>query len=170
MRAGLTPSLIATAGIKEIMAIRSSLNTNNYSSTKLTYMCLNNKNVLKLYGLNNNNQIANILPGTVVDDVIISSEKYEFYLISQKTRVGIPQATQYYIAYDENNVQPADIHLLVFKLCYLYYNWTGGIKIPAPCQYARRLAMLVGDKFSKGDQISLPSEKFIKEIKSLYFL
>jgi hypothetical protein len=166
----LTPSLFASAGIKEIMAIRSSLNANNNSSIKLTYICLNNKNVLKLYGLNERGFIAPIQPGTVVDETIIGKDKYEFYLVSQKALKGIPQATHYFIMYDEFNVRPTDIYTLVFKLCYLYYNWVGGIKIPAPCQYARRLAMLVGDKFSKGDLISMPSDKFTKEIKSLYFL
>lgn len=126
--------------------------------------------MLKLYGLNQNGSIASIQPGTVVDSSIISSDKYEFYLVSQKAMKGIPQATHYFIVYDECNVRPAEIQMLVYKLCYLYYNWTGGVKIPAPCQYARRLAMLVGDKFSKGDIISMPSDKFIKEIKSLYFL
>lgn len=152
------------------MAIRASLNANNNSKVKLTYICLNNKNVLKLYGLNDRGFISGIQPGTVVDDAIVGKDKYEFYLVSQKALKGIPQATHYFIVYDECNVRPADIHLLIFKLCYLYYNWTGGIKIPAPCQYAKRLAMLVGDKFSKGDFISMPSEKFLKEIKSLYFL
>ncbi len=90
--------------------------------------------------------------------------------MSQRALKGIPQATHYFIVYDEFNVRPADIQMLVYKLCYLYYNWTGGVKIPAPCQYARRLAMLVGDKFTKGDSICLPSDKFVSEIKSLYFL
>jgi len=151
------------------MAIRSSLNLNEMSYIKLTYICVNNKNLLKLYGFKNN-QISSILPGTIVDEEIISKDKYEFYLISQKALRGNPQATHYYIVYDEFDVQPAEIHLLVFKLCFLYYNWTGGIKIPAPCQYARKLAMLVGDKFFNGEIIKFPSDKFFKEIKSLYYL
>lgn len=36
---------------------------------------------------------------------------------------------------------------LCFKQCYMYYNWLGSIKIPAPVQYAHKLSNLVGDKF-----------------------
>lgn len=132
-------------------------------------MVINNKNILKLYGLDNGN-IVNIPPGTLVDDKIVSMDKYEFFLVSQKATKGSPQATHYNVIYDEYGVKPNDIHCLIYKLCYLYYNWTGGIKIPAPCQYAKKLAMLVGDKLSTGNNINLPGDRFIKEIKSLFFL
>lgn len=125
--------------------------------------------MLKLYGLNNGN-INVVPPGTLVDDKIISTDKYEFYLVSQKTNKGSPQASHYNIIYDEFNVKPDDIHCLIYKLCYLYYNWTGAIKIPAPCQYAKKLAILVGDKLSNGGNIILPGNRFLHEIKTLFFL
>jgi aubergine-like protein len=58
----------------------------------------------------------------------------------------------------------------MYKLCYLYYNWTGGIKIPAPCQYAKKLAILVGEKISTNKEIILPGDRFINQLRSLYFL
>ena len=33
---------------------------------------------------------------------------------------------------------------LTFKLCHLYWNWPGTIRVPAPCKYAHRLAFLAG--------------------------
>ncbi|KAI1230074.1 hypothetical protein IHE44_0010463 [Lamprotornis superbus] len=33
---------------------------------------------------------------------------------------------------------------LTFKLCHLYWNWPGTIRVPAPCKYAHKLAFLVG--------------------------
>jgi aubergine-like protein len=36
--------------------------------------------------------------------------------------------------------------MLTYKLCYTYYNVSGSIKVPAPIQYAHRLANLVGDR------------------------
>lgn len=33
---------------------------------------------------------------------------------------------------------------LTFKLCHLYWNWPGTVRVPAPCKYAHKLAFLVG--------------------------
>lgn len=105
-----------------------------------------------------------------MDNEITNDQDFEFFLVSQKTTQGLAQATQYTIMYDDYNVSSKDIHSLIYKLCYLYYNWTGGIKSPAPCQNAKKLAMLVGDKLTCGNNISIPHERFVKEIRSLYFL
>ena len=41
-------------------------------------------------------------------------------------------------------MDPMLVAKLAFKLCYMYYNWTGGIKVPAPTMMAHKLAYLVG--------------------------
>ena len=33
---------------------------------------------------------------------------------------------------------------LTYKLCHLYYNWPGTVRVPMVCQYAHKLANLVG--------------------------
>ncbi|CAJ0967100.1 unnamed protein product [Ranitomeya imitator] len=33
---------------------------------------------------------------------------------------------------------------LTFKLCHMYWNWPGTIRVPAPCKYAHKLAFLSG--------------------------
>lgn len=33
---------------------------------------------------------------------------------------------------------------LSFRLCYIYYNWTGAIKVPAPTMLAHKLAYIAG--------------------------
>ena len=59
----------------------------------------------------------------------------------------------------------------MYKLCYLYYNWSGSIKVPAPVHYAKKLAFMVGDHLSvKGDGISLPNEKLMTGLKSLFYI
>jgi len=58
-----------------------------------------------------------------------------------------------------------NIELLCFKLCYMYYNWSAGIKVPAPICYAQKLSELVGEKCGKFQ----PNEELGKK-KSLYFI
>lgn len=34
---------------------------------------------------------------------------------------------------------------LSFQLTHMYFNWPGTVRVPAPCQYAHKLAYLVGE-------------------------
>jgi len=52
------------------------------------------------------------------------------------------------------------------KLCHLYYNWPGAIKIPTPCKNAHKMASFVGN-ISDGN-IEINSK--LKEGASCYFL
>jgi aubergine-like protein len=49
-----------------------------------------------------------------------------------------------------------------FKLSHMYYNWAGTIRVPAPCQYAHKLAYLVGQ--------SVKSEPHTRLNNLLYYL
>jgi len=85
-------------------------------------------------------------PGTVVDREITTGR--DFYLISQKTLQGTASPTHYFILayYSKTEAGYIDaipnetvikkIELLTYRLSYLYYNWTGSIKVPSPIQYA----------------------------------
>jgi len=94
----------------------------------------------------------------------------DFYLISQKSTQGIATPIYYFTAYDDKGILASQVQLLIYKLCYLYYNFVGGIKVPAPCQYAHKLAYLIGDKLSVGNDIPDPDSRFNEKIKSLYYL
>lgn len=114
------------------------------------------------------------------------TDGFDFYLISQKASQGTSTPSHYYVMvndYEEAPPPPAahldkptprvphtpstvKIHCLSYKLCYMYYNWLGSIKIPAPIQYAHKLAGLVGDKL--GNKVK-PSDEFAKK-RSLYFI
>ncbi|EFX88764.1 Piwi/Aubergine-like protein [Daphnia pulex] len=83
--------------------------------------------------------------GTVVDSKVTLQERYDFFLVSQKVTQGTVSPTSYNIIEDDTGINP-DIHQrLAYALTHLYYNWPGTLRIPAPIQYAHKLAYLVGE-------------------------
>jgi len=88
--------------------------------------------------------------GTVVDDVVTLPERYDFFLVSQSVNQGTVNPTSYNVlccepAGKDNSVLPAEhIQQLTYKLTHLYFNWPGTVRVPAPVQYAHKLAFLVG--------------------------
>ncbi|EDW63285.1 protein piwi [Drosophila virilis] len=83
-------------------------------------------------------------PGTVVDDVVTLPERYDFYLVSQTVRQGTVSPTSYNVLYSNIRLSPDQLQKLTYKMCHLYYNWSGTTRVPAVCQYANKLATLVG--------------------------
>jgi aubergine-like protein len=50
--------------------------------------------------------------------------------------------THFYVIYNESPLDRAAIEKLTFDLCFYYFNWSGAIKVPAPCMYAHKIAEL----------------------------
>ena len=53
---------------------------------------------------------------------------------------------KYTIHYDNSGESLSNFELLSYKLCYLYFNVTGPIAVPAPVMYAKKLCNLVAEK------------------------
>uniref|UniRef100_A0A1I7UZW8 Piwi domain-containing protein n=1 Tax=Caenorhabditis tropicalis TaxID=1561998 RepID=A0A1I7UZW8_9PELO len=90
----------------------------------------------------NANTAINPEPGTVVDTVVTRPERMDFYLVPQFVNQGTVTPVSYNIIYDDTQLGPDKHQQLAFKLCHLYYNWQGTVRVPAPCQYAHKLAFL----------------------------
>ena len=48
--------------------------------------------------------------------------------------------THFYVTKNESGLTKLDIQQLTYALCHFYFNWAGPIKVPAPCQYAHKIA------------------------------
>ncbi|KAM6221050.1 piwi-like protein 2 [Rhynchocyon petersi] len=101
-------------------------------------------------------------PGTVVDHTITSCEWVDFYLLAHHVRQGCGIPTHYICVLNTANLSPDHMQRLTFKLCHMYWNWPGTIRVPAPCKYAHKLAFLSG-------QI-LHHEPAIQLCENLFFL
>ncbi|KAH7946707.1 hypothetical protein HPB52_003764 [Rhipicephalus sanguineus] len=105
---------------------------------------------------------GNPLPGTVVDTEVTRPERYDYFLVSQSVRQGTVAPTHYNVIYDTTGLKPDHMQRLSYKLTHLYFNWPGTIRVPAPCQYAHKLAFLAGQ--------SLHSEHNAKLAPTLFYL
>lgn len=131
---------------EEVERINDFLKENKkYEKVNFTYILTNKKHKLKIATINGSgSNYQNVPSGTLVDSTIIGND-YDFYLVSQKTNQGLAQATYYKVIFDGNKTNSDDLHLLTYKLCFLYYNWVGAIKTPAAQHYAKRLTSLMTD-------------------------
>ncbi len=62
---------------------------------------------------------------------------------------GTVNPTSYNIIYDKSGLKPDHLQMLTYKLCHLYFNWPGTVRVPSVCQYAHKLAFLVGNSIHK---------------------
>ncbi|XP_015190096.1 PREDICTED: protein aubergine isoform X2 [Polistes dominula] len=101
-------------------------------------------------------------PGTVVDDVITNRVKYDFFIVSQNVKQGTVTPTSYSVIDDNVGLDADKMQRLTYKLTHMYYNWSGTVRVPAPCQYAHKLAYLISENIK-----TIPS---VRLEQLLYFL
>ncbi|XP_047616467.1 piwi-like protein 2 [Phacochoerus africanus] len=99
-------------------------------------------------------------PGTVVDHTITSCEWVDFYLLAHHVRQGCGIPTHYVCVLNTANLSPDHMQRLTFKLCHMYWNWPGTIRVPAPCKYAHKLAFLSGQILHREPAIQLCENLF----------
>ncbi|XP_077154910.1 piwi-like protein 1 [Ranitomeya variabilis] len=127
----------------------------NYSP-RLTVVVVK-KRINARFFANMGGRLQNPPPGTIVDSEVTRPEWYDFFIISQSVRQGTVSPTHYNVVYDTGGLKPDHMQRLTYKLCHQYYNWPGVIRVPAPCQYAHKLAFLVGQSIHREPHNSLSS-------------
>ncbi|KAF6212105.1 hypothetical protein GE061_012625 [Apolygus lucorum] len=134
----------------EVDLIKKALDQYYPDGVKLTVVLVSKKINARIFNNNHNPP-----PGTVVDDVITMPERYDFYLVSQSVNQGTVSPTYYNIIYDTVCLAPDLLQRLTYKLTHMYYNWSGTVRVPAPVQYAHKLAFLVGQSIHRAPNPSL---------------
>ncbi|NXH84108.1 PIWL2 protein, partial [Edolisoma coerulescens] len=76
--------------------------------------------------------------------VFFSPPRQDFFLLAHHSRQGCSVPTRYICVWNTANLSSEHLQRLTFKLCHLYWNWPGTVRVPAPCKYAHKLAFLVG--------------------------
>lgn len=105
----------------------------NYNPT-FTFIVVQKRINTRIFAINNKNEITNPLPGCVLDTQITRKYLYDFFLVAQNVRQGAVTPTHYIVVMDTANFKPDILQQLSYKMCFLYYNWPGSVRVPACCQ------------------------------------
>lgn len=101
-----------------------------------------------------NQKYSNPSSGTVIDNTVTRRNYFDFFLVSQHVRQvkyisfkkctinyqndfyaqGTVNPTHYIVLKNGCNLSVENVQRLSYKLCHLYYNWCGTVKVPAPVQ------------------------------------
>lgn len=115
---------------------------------KLTFIVVSKRIGIKLFSAKERN-LSNPPPGTVVDHTVTKVDWHDFFLVSQHVRHGTVSPTHYIVVSGSEYFEPDHVQRLTYKLTHMYYNWPGTVRVPAPCQYAHKLAYLVGENIMR---------------------
>ncbi|CAL1300079.1 unnamed protein product [Larinioides sclopetarius] len=108
---------------------------------------------------NGRKMLKNPAPGTILDHTVTRKSLYDFFLVSQHVRQGTVSPTHYIVVTD-GSIKPDHMQRISYKMTHLYYNWPGTVRVPAPCQYAHKLAYLVGQNLHKDTHSDLSDRLF----------
>ena len=159
LRNGVGDSQFLEVGGKEVKAINDKLQQ-LCPDTKMCFLLTFKNTKARIFKTTGNDlHLENPIPGTVIDGQGISNSNgfYEFLLVPQNVRQGC--STPIKIVCLHNQVEglcARSLHYLTFHLCHSFFNWFGTIKMPAPTEYAGRMAKFIGDH--RTDYPILPQE------------
>ncbi|CAH1795347.1 unnamed protein product [Owenia fusiformis] len=126
---------------------------------KLTVVIVQKRINTRMFAIQGRN-FENAPPGTVLDHSVTRRDRYDFFIVSQHVRQGTVTPTHYIVVHDDSSFKTDQLQRLTYKMTHLYYNWPGTVRVPAPCQYAHKLAYLVGQSLHKEPNIALCSRLF----------
>uniref|UniRef100_A0A1B0DD99 Uncharacterized protein n=1 Tax=Phlebotomus papatasi TaxID=29031 RepID=A0A1B0DD99_PHLPP len=130
----------------------------NQEPPKLTYVVTQKRINTRFFRARS--QIDNPAPGTVVDHSVTRRYFKDFFLISQNVRQGTVTPSHYIVVWDSANLSADVVQKLAYKLTFMYYNWPGTIRVPACCQYAHKLAYLIGEHVKREPSNKLQDKLF----------
>uniref|UniRef100_A0A8C7IYY5 Piwi-like protein 2 n=1 Tax=Oncorhynchus kisutch TaxID=8019 RepID=A0A8C7IYY5_ONCKI len=160
-RDGVSDGQLKTVELYEIPQLLKCFETFPNYEPKLAFIVVQKRVSTNLYSCSGD-RFGTPPPGTVLDHTVTNREWVDFYLMAHHVRQGCGLPTHYISVYNTANLSPDHLQRLTFKMCHMYWNWPGTIRVPAPCKYAHKLAFLSGQY--------LHSEPAIQLADKLYFL
>jgi len=142
----------------EMTAVSDAIRSTAGPSTNLSFVVVKKRIRSRLF-FNGGNPV----PGTLVDDTITHPDWYDFFLVSHRALNGTVSPTHYNVLMDEMKWPKSELQYFIFLLCHQYYNWDGSISVPAPCQYAHKMAFLYGKTLLSSETLDLTVPERLKD-------
>nr|AEX87970.1 Otiwi8 [Sterkiella histriomuscorum] len=105
--------------------------------------CFVDRNVSHRLFYKANGDVMNPSPGTVLDSALVENQgdqTYDFFMIPHKATVATAQPVHFKVVYNTSSMNKEQFEMSTYHLCYNYVNFTGPIKVPSPCMYAKKIA------------------------------
>jgi aubergine-like protein len=109
---------------------------------KILYVLVNKRITHRLFEKDNGGYM-NPGPGTVLDTALVESEGktiFDFFLVPHRATVATALPVHFKVVHNTTSLTKDQIETSTYHLCYNYVNFCGGIKVPAPCMYASKIA------------------------------
>jgi argonaute-like protein implicated in RNA metabolism and viral defense len=115
------------------------------SKPEITVVVVNKRISQRFFMVDKNGRKVNPPPGCIIDQTLVqdhepNSPKFDFFMTPALCTQGCVLPTHFYVPKNDSCMSKKDIQQLTYTLCYYYFNWAGSIKVPAPCQYAHKIA------------------------------
>ncbi|KAJ0683192.1 putative post-transcriptional gene silencing PAZ-Argonaute family protein [Helianthus annuus] len=123
---------------KEMVDMKKAIYTEHYRPF-VTFVVAQKRHTTRLF-LNNENEIGNVPPGTVVDTNIVHTSNFDFYLCSHFGGIGTSKPTHYTVIWDEIGFSSNEIQRLTYDLCFVFARCTKPVSLVTPVYYADLLA------------------------------
>lgn len=82
----------------------------------------------------------NVLPGTLVEDTVTTTDYYDFFLTTQVGQKGVAHPTHYYVLYDDWKPFVSFWPTVTHAFTYMFCRTTSTVSLPAPVLYAHLAA------------------------------
>ncbi|RZF43381.1 hypothetical protein LSTR_LSTR001642 [Laodelphax striatellus] len=125
--------LVREHEVPQLLAVLKNVHSNY--EPKIAYVIVQKRINTRLFTMRREEE--NPLPGTVMDHTITRRHYYDFFIVSQHVTQGTVAPTHYLVIFDTTNWKPDYLQILTYKMCHLYYNWPGTVRVPAPTQLRR---------------------------------
>uniref|UniRef100_A0A671Q2N0 Piwi-like protein 2 n=1 Tax=Sinocyclocheilus anshuiensis TaxID=1608454 RepID=A0A671Q2N0_9TELE len=158
-RDGVSDGQLKTVELYEIPQVLKCFETIPNYEPKLAFIVVQKRISTTLYSYGSDH-FGTPSPGTVLDHTVTNRDWVDFYLMAHSIRQGCGLPTHYIAVYNTANLTPDHLQRLTFKMCHLYWNWPGTIRVPAPCKYAHKLAFLSGQYLHSEPAIQLSEKLF----------
>lgn len=106
------------------------------------YILVNKKVNMKFFEKENNfgqGKYFNPDSGLLIFNDLVERDSFEFYIQPQCVNSGCATPTCFQVAFGNMDIAN-ELPKITYDLCYMYSNWKGPVRVPAPLKYAEKLA------------------------------